>query len=172
MRTAIGPCLSWMLLTVNFAPRLFAASAVPSEPVGAEPDSARRAGLHVALETFALAFRRADIDALDTLLTDDYVHTNGGSGAVLDRRQWLDYMRSRRGDLQSGKLRVDRYESSAVTIRWYATTAVVSSEVTSEGSQNGTPFISRLRVTQVWVHTGERWRRAAFHDSPMTPGGP
>jgi hypothetical protein len=138
----------------------------------ADPDSTRRAALHAALEAFTLAFRHADAEALDTLLTADYLHTNGGSGAVLDRSQWLDYVRSRRGDLQRGKLRVDRHQTSAVTIRWYPSAAVVSSQVTSEGIQSGVPFTSRVRVTQVWIQTGERWRRAAFHDSPIPRGGP
>lgn len=135
-----------------------------------EPDSAQRAALHVALQAFSLAFRRGDAETLDTLLTADYVHINGGSGTVLDRTQWLDYVRSRRADLQSGKLRVDRYETSAVSIRWYPAAAVVSSQVTSEGTQNGVSFATRLQVTQIWIRVGERWRRAAFHDSPIPPG--
>jgi hypothetical protein len=137
----------------------------------AEPDSARQAALHAALQAFGRAFRHADAAALDSLLTADYLHTNGGSGAVLDRTRWLDYVRSRRADLRSGNLRVDRYETSAVTVRWYPSTAVVSNEVVSEGIQNGAPFASRLRVTQVWVEAGGRWRRAAFHDSSIPPSG-
>jgi hypothetical protein len=138
----------------------------------AEPDSARQAALRAALEAFSRAFRHADAAALDTLLTAEYLHTNGGSGAVLDRTRWLDYVRNRRADLRGGKLRVDRYETSAVTVRWHQSTAVVSSEIVSEGIQNGAPFASRLRVTQVWIHSGGRWQRAAFHDTPIPPGGP
>jgi len=135
-----------------------------------EPDSSQRAALHAALQVLSVAFQEGDAETLDTLLTTDYVHTNGGSGTVLDRTQWLDYVRSRRADLERGMLRVDRYETSAVSIRWYQAAAVVSSQVTSEGTQNGVSFATRLRVTQVWIRVGRRWRRAAFHDSPIPPG--
>jgi hypothetical protein len=140
--------------------------------IASEPDSARRAALDASLQAFTRAFRNADAHALDTLLAADYVHTNGGSGAVLDRKQWLEYVRTRRADLRNGKLRLDRYDISEVTIRWHPASAVVSSQVTTEGEQNGVPFTSRLRVTQVWILVGERWRRAAFHDSPLPPAQP
>jgi ketosteroid isomerase-like protein len=135
--------------------------------VGTEPDSLRRLELERALAAFSAAFLQADASALDFLLTDDYVHTNGGSGGVLDKARWLGYIRTRRAELASGRLRVDRYESSDVTIRWHGDAAVVSSQVESEGTRDGRPFATRLQVTQVWVRSGGQWRRAAFHDSPL-----
>jgi Domain of unknown function (DUF4440) len=136
---------------------------------GTEPDSLHRLALERALDAFSAAFLRAEEKALDTLLTDDYVHTNGGTGSVLDKARWLEYIRTRRAELASGRLRVDRYESTDVTIRWHGDAAVVSSQVVSEGSRDGRPFAARLQVTQVWVRSGGKWRRAAFHDSPL-PG--
>jgi ketosteroid isomerase-like protein len=134
--------------------------------LGTEPDSLHRLALERALGAFNAAFLRADEQALDTLLADDYVHTNGGTGSVLDKARWLEYIRARRAELASGRLRVERYESSEVTIRWHDDAAVVSSQVVSNGSRDGKPFATRLRVTQVWVRSGGQWRRAAFHDSP------
>jgi Domain of unknown function (DUF4440) len=137
--------------------------------LGTEPDSLRRLALERALNAFSAAFLLADEKALDTLLADDYVHTNGGTGSVLDKARWLEYIRKRRAELASGRLRVDRYQSTDVTIRWHGDAAVVSSQVESEGSRDGQPFATRLQVTQVWVRSGGQWRRAAFHDSPL-PG--
>jgi Domain of unknown function (DUF4440) len=135
----------------------------------AEPDSLQRLALERALVAFNAAFARGDAPALDTLLTGDYLHTNGGTGSVLDKSRWLEYIRARRTELASGRLRVTRYEASAVTIRWHGAAAVVGCRVVSEGSRDGTPFAARLQVTQFWVRSGGQWRRAAFHDSPI-PG--
>ena len=135
----------------------------------AEPDSLTRVALEAALETFNAAFLSADAKGLDTLLVTDYLHTNGGTGAVLDKTGWLEYIRHRRAELQSGRLQVERHESAGVTIRWYPDAAVVNSQVISQGKRDGEPFLTRLRVTQVWVLTDHGWRRAAFHDSPI-PG--
>jgi len=131
------------------------------------PDSLHRLALQRALESFSVAFRQADAETLDTLLVDAYLHTNGATGTVLDKPKWLDYIRRRRADLQSGRLRVDRYETLEPAIRWYPSAAVVSSQVASEGLQDGVPFSSRLQITQVWIRVGDQWRRAGFHDSPI-----
>lgn len=134
-----------------------------------EPDSLSRLALERALDAFGDAFLSADAEGLDTLLMPEYLHTNGGSGTVLDKAAWLDFVRSRRAELARGRLRVDRYETSSVTIRRHGDAAVVSSRVLSEGVRDGTPYASRLQVTQLWVRTDGRWRRAAFHDSPLPP---
>jgi hypothetical protein len=152
--------LAWVSATSASPP-----PGAPSE----RPDSARRIALRQALDSFSAAFVRADAEALDRLLASDYVHTNGGTGTVLDRARWLDYVRRRHADLRSGRTQVERYEWVGTTIRWHPVTAVVSGQVVSEGTQDGIPFTSRLQVTQVWIRVGERWLRAAFHDSPV-PG--
>lgn len=156
-----------MLLALLLAVGAATTDGAPPSPGPVEPDTAHRAILHAALEAFGGAFRAGDADALDSLLADDYVHTNGGSGTVLDKRQWLDYVRQRGLDLEQGRLRVDRYDTSNVVVRWHPAAAVVSSQVTSEGVQSGRAFVSRLQVTQIWVWQANRWRRAAFHDSPL-----
>jgi hypothetical protein len=155
--------LALMLVWVTATPGLLPLRA----PSCAEPDSATRAALASALRSFSAAFLKADAEALDTFLVTDYLHTNGGTGTVLDKTRWLDYIRTRRAALQRGHLRVDRYELVGTAITSYPGTAIVSSQVVTEGLQNSIPFASRLQVTQVWVRTGERWRRAAFHDSPI-----
>ena len=96
--------------------------------------------------SFNAASLRAHAEILDTLSTEDYI--------------------------ASGRLRVDRYESSAVTIRWHGDSAAVSSQVVSDGSCDGKPFATRLRVSQVWVRSDGLWRRAAFHDSPLAAPWP
>jgi hypothetical protein len=130
-------------------------------------DSTARTELVQALADFRDAFAKADAAALDRLLADDYVHTNGGSGQVLDRAAWLGYVRSRRAELDSGILRIEEYRSSEPVIRLLGTVAVVTHEVTTAGERKGQRFRSRVQVTQMWSREGGRWRRAAFHDSPL-----
>lgn len=154
------------MLALLLACAASAADCSPPRRYQTEPDSAARASLILALQAFGAAFQAADAEALDTLLAPDYVHTNGGSGSVLDRSRWLDYIRSRRADLRSGRLRVERYEIAGTAIRWFPHMAVVTNRVTTAGTANGVPFSSRLQVTQIWIRGGSRWRRAAFHDSP------
>ena len=127
----------------------------------------RGQSLETTLRAVNRAFVEADSGALDTLLAPGYVHTNGVSGSVLDRGTWLAYIRDRREELRSGRLRVDRYETPEATIRWHPGGAVVSNRVMSEGTRDGVRFTSRLQVTQIWVRLDGRWRRAAFHDSPI-----
>ena len=129
----------------------------------------------VALKNVELTIERGEIFALlgpngagkTTLINVICGLVNGSTGSVLDKTRWLAYIRTRRTELASGRLQVSRYESSAVTFRWHGDAAVVGSQVVSEGSRDGNPFTTRLQVTQVWVRSGDQWRRAAFHDSPV-----
>jgi ketosteroid isomerase-like protein len=160
-----------MTRRLALATMLVGLSGLQGTLVAAEPDTTSRAALHAALRDFSRAFAAADAAVLDTLLAADYLHTNGASGSTLTKAQWLDYIRSRSADLAAGRLELVRYETDEVVIRWHAETALVSSRVVAEGRQNGTAFTTRLRVTQVWVRSTGRWRRAAFHDSPIPPAG-
>ncbi len=148
--------LALMLVWVTATPGLLPLRA----PSCAEPDSATRAALASALRSFSAAFLKADAEALDTFLVTDYLHTNGGTGTVLDKTRWLDYIRTRRAALQRGHLRVDRYELVGTAITSYPGTAIVSSQVVTEGLQNSIPFASRLQVTQVWLSRRPKVRRA------------
>jgi ketosteroid isomerase-like protein/catechol 2,3-dioxygenase-like lactoylglutathione lyase family enzyme len=124
-----------------------------------------------AVAAFGRAFREADMSALQTLLTDDYVHVNGGSGNAIDREEWLKWMASRRAEIDSGALVLSRYDVEDVTVRITGKTAVVTAVVHSSGKRNGVSFTSSVRVTNVWVEQAGEWRRAAFHDSALPESG-
>jgi hypothetical protein len=57
------------------------------------------------------------------------------------------------GGLDAGVVRIEEYRSSEPVIRLIV--------------RKGERFRSRVQVTQVWIREGGRWRRAAFHDSPL-----
>jgi hypothetical protein len=116
---------------------------------------------------FGKAFERADAGALASMLTSSYTHTNGGSAPV-DRDRWLQYVRDRAGQLQSGVLRITRYENSDVKVTLVGGTAIVTGLNVTEGvRREGGPFGVKLRFTQTWVLAGNQWLRAAFHDAPV-----
>ena len=120
-----------------------------------------------ALEAFTEAFRTADIEALDQMLTDDYVHTNTGASPI-GKAAWLDWMASRREQLARGDYVMETYELEEPEIALYGTAAVVTGMVHASGTSNNQPFDNRIRVTNLWVYEHGRWRRAAFHDTPAS----
>ncbi len=119
-----------------------------------------------AVERFGRAFAEADAPALDILLTEDYVHTNW-NGAVLGKSAWLDYVRSRRVELESGALRIDAHTTDDLKVRLHGGVAVVTGGNTTRGERAGQAFETRIRFTHVWVKENGSWRRAAFHDSTI-----
>ena len=121
----------------------------------------------MALEDFAKAFRTADIEALDRMLTDEYVHTNAGARPI-DKQSWLRWMASRREELASGDYVVETYELEDLEIVLYGSVAVVTGIVHSSGTSKNQPFDNRIRITNVWVQDAGHWRRAAFHDAPAS----
>jgi len=120
-----------------------------------------------AVEEFSRAFLEADISALETLLTDDYIHVNGSSGSVLNRDAWLKWMKSRRTELDSGQLLINEYRVEDVTVKVYEDVAIVTGVVHSSGTRQGEAFASQVRFTNTWVLFDGTWRRVSFHDSPL-----
>lgn len=135
----------------------------PLEPITSDRETAVRA----AVAEFGQAFKQADVAALESLLTADYVHVNGGSGSVLSRGAWLSWIATRRSELESGALVIRDYDVEDVTVSVRGDNAFVTGVVRSRGSRNGEAFSSNVRFTNVWVSQGGAWRRASFHDSRL-----
>jgi ketosteroid isomerase-like protein len=116
------------------------------------------------LDEFAQAFAQVDTVVLQSLIADDYVHTNL-TGEVLNKAQWLERAQMRRADISAGKFKIDHYSYDDVRIRIYGNTAVVTGQAITTGRQEGKEFKWNLRFTNVWVKREGRWQRVAFHDS-------
>jgi ketosteroid isomerase-like protein len=128
-----------------------------------DPSDAVRA----AVDDFAAAYVAADVQALDALLADPYLHVNGGSGTVIGREDWLAWVATEREALDAGFLVVDQYEIADLTIRMRRDSALLTGVVRTSGTRDGEPFSREIRFTNVWVKEGEEWRRAMFHDSEI-----
>lgn len=103
-----------------------------------------------------------DTAALDELATDDFTLV-GPVGFVLTRAQWL-------GRYTSGAFTTTALELSEVAVRDYGTTAVIVAVHTQQAAHQGNPANGSFRTTHVAVLTGDRWRLAGMHLSPI--GGP
>jgi len=154
-------------------PRTVFAVAVVLQLLLALPDraEAREASgedeVRSAVSDFGRAFVEADVAYLRSHLTEGYVHVNGGSGKVLNRSEWLDWLDTRRAGLASGELVISEYSIGDMVVKLYGETAVVTGVVESRGIHKGKPFTSRIRFTNVWLRLEGEWLRAAFHDSSI-----
>ena len=120
------------------------------------------------VEDFGKAFVKADVETLEAYLTKDYIHTNTGGG-VLDKKMWLKWIRSRREDLNKGKIKIESYVNDEVQVKLYGDdTAIVTGRNTTTGIRDGVAFSTQIRFTHVWIRNGDKWQRAAFHDTRIT----
>ena len=128
--------------------------------------SPNRDDLYRALDSFNLAFEKGDISQLASMITDNYVHTNG-SWRSFGKEKWLGYMRDRKAKIEQGDLIIHSYSTQEVDVQWYGQSAIVTAKITSSGIEDGLAFSKEFRVTNIWVYEGQRWKRAGFHDTPI-----
>ena len=128
------------------------------------PDQETR--LRSSLEKFNNAFIEADTAQLITMLTADYIHTNG-SNAPINRQTWLQYIASRKAAIDQGELRILDYQTSEVQISFLENTAIVNARVDVDQVQNGQHQQNAYRVTHMWKDEYGIWKRAAFHDGKI-----
>lgn len=117
-------------------------------------------------QRWADAERRGDADALDELLTDDFVV--GPLGFVLDRQQYLEPRRN-------GVLKLDAHSWDDAGVRDYGATAITVGVVTQQSTYQGQPApqaSGRFRVTQVAVQRDGRWLLANLQYSGPIPDMP
>ena len=119
-----------------------------------------------ALITFNNAFREGDLQALDSLTTDDYLHTNGNNRAF-DKESWFNYLEGRSKQLSLGTLEITEYELIESEIKLHGSSAIVTGLVITAGRRDGETFTRQFRISNVWVKQDGIWKRAAFHDTPV-----
>jgi hypothetical protein len=148
---------------------LVAVSVIAFNALGASPsdEASRKAELQKAVDTFGRAFLEADVPALGLLLADNYVHVNGTSGNVLNRTDWLDWVASRRAQIDNEELQVTEYRIEDVEAVIHGDTAIVIGTVFSSQVTGGEFTTSRIRFTNTWLYRDAKWLRAAFHDSAL-----
>ena len=139
---------------------------VVSGPTMAE-EIDREGEVRSAVDQFGRAFVEADVPTLESLLSENYVHVNGRSGDVLNRDDWLKWVKSRRTEIEKGELEFCDYRIEDLIIVVDEDTATGVGTVVVCMSRNGSSNTSKLNFANTWLYREGAWRRSAFHDSPL-----
>ena len=142
------------LLALTFA----AITAASAGPAAAEDDQEARAAEREvrALEAaMSEAIVKADLEAFDRLLADDFTHTNQ-SGKFRTKAQWL-------ANHKPGQSSYDAFPVDDLAVRIYGDTAVVTGRSTPKGRDSkGQPIAGQFRFLRVWARRDGRWQAVAF----------
>ncbi|MEU8662312.1 nuclear transport factor 2 family protein [Actinoplanes philippinensis] len=112
---------------------------------------------HRPHQAFDAAELHGDIDALQTLLADDF-KSIGEQGYVLDKEQWI------------GKFAEFSYsvlDSSDVQVSCYDRAAIVRYDQRSRSTWRGQEMALTVRVSQTWIEHGEGWQLAGIQFSSL-----
>ena len=142
-------CCVAVVLLLLMAPRV----AVGDPPVANKADTeelTRLAG------QAGHAYAARDLATLEKITADDYVQIDV-RGGVLNRVQWLDFVKNRRSELT--------VDSADVQVRYYGQAAVVTGHWTYTKKENGINVVTYSRWTSVWTRSPEGWKRHAFQNT-------
>jgi len=116
-------------------------------------------------EAWRTAEMNGDVDAMDKLLSDDYVGITM-SGQVVTKTQQLDRMRRRATVLT-------KIDFQDVKVKLIGSTAIVTSLAEVEGTNEGEPMHGKFRSTRVYTRlpTGV-WKITNFEATRVGPPPP
>ena len=100
---------------------------------------------------------RGDAAALERLWSDD-LEVDVPRMPVMPKTEALAFARS-------GRMRFERYETSAIKVRLYGDTAVVTGRLLRTRTINGKQMDDDWRFTKVYVRQKGQWRVVTFHAS-------
>ncbi len=115
---------------------------------------------------FNQAFKNSNVEKLETMITDNYVHTNGNSKSI-HKNTWITYLHKRNKDIENGNLIVNAYEMSEETVQFYDNVAIVTAKILVSNTKQGNIQENGFRVTNIWVLENDNWKRAGFHDGKI-----
>jgi len=98
---------------------------------------------------------KADVAALDQMLTGDWTITHG-DGTIDTKAKYL-------ADLKSGARKFAFVKQDEFTVRLHGDTAVTAGTTDSQVTYNGQPSGGALRFTRVYIKRGGRWQMIVSH---------
>jgi ketosteroid isomerase-like protein len=102
------------------------------------------------------AYAHRDLPTLERLTADDYVQTDV-RGGVLNRSQWLEFVKNRKTELD--------VESDDVQVSFYGSAAVVRGHWTYTLKGDGKDVTSYSQWTSVWTRYPDGWKRHVFQNT-------
>ncbi len=116
-------------------------------------------------EVWRTAQLNGDVDAMDKLLSDDYVGITM-TGQVVTKMQQLDRMRNR-------NMVLSKIELSDVKVKMIGTTAIVTSLADVDGTNDGEPIHGTFRSTRVYSRLPSgMWKITNFEATRVGPLSP
>ena len=106
------------------------------------------------------AYARRDVAALEQFTAQDYLQTDV-RGGVLNRAEWLEFVRNRRSDLT--------VETDGIEVRFYGEVAVVMGHWTYTLKGAGPDTVSYSRWTSVWMRGSNGCKRHIFQNTYVNP---
>ncbi len=116
------------------------------------------------IEEFNAAFIDGNVDKLESMITDNYLHTNSSS-KVIRKDDWLAYLVKRKNEIESGKLIVKDYKMDETEIEIYDNMAIVTGKISFSTSKLDEQKEHEIRITNIWIKDKDIWKRAGFHDT-------
>ena len=116
------------------------------------------------VEDFNNAFKLGDVETLESMITEDYVHTNSNSKSI-GKAEWVNYLRKRKAALDEGTLKVENYTMDDTEVVIHDDMAIVTGKISFTSIRSGERKDNEIRITNVWVKDGQEWKRAGFHDT-------
>lgn len=115
-------------------------------------DSTAEAELNQLSKTWTDAIMRHDSLALVNLMAEEYTlrNWNGSSMHITKRAAWLDNLFHR--------LRITRFEQTAISAQVYGNVATVTSFYDWAGVFGTSPFDSKGYLTDIWIHRNNKWQ--------------
>lgn len=144
----------------------FYACSSPNTASNLSQSGSSKEALIKALNTFNEAFQKGDIKILESMITENYVHTNGNAKSI-NKRTWLNYLRKREQEINSGELEVLNYQMLEMEIVLHGNVAIVTGKVAVTNKRGEEIQENAYRITNIWVNENGTWKRAGFHDGKI-----
>jgi ketosteroid isomerase-like protein len=157
------PYALMLLLTLGVcAPVILAAPQKNAMPKGQRHESRRE--IDQLEEVWRNAVLKADIGAMSALLADDYMAITP-NGTLQTKDEAL-------ANLRSGATRITTLEVSDRRVRFYGTTALVTSQAEVSGKNVMGDFSGTFRYTRVYVRNAQgKWKVVSFEASRIREPG-
>lgn len=110
---------------------------------------------------FFAALIAGDAQALDCILTEDFILIDVMSGSEITKPDFLAF-------IGSGQIKFESIEPDENRVRLYQTTAIVTGRTQMKGKLGDTPFAASSRYTHVFVDQRREWRLATAQGTPIS----
>lgn len=130
------------------------------------PNINQKIELEKAIERFNTAFAESQTEILESMLTENYRHTNSSNKAI-DKQSWLSYISRRNRKIINGELQVLEYSMDDLEIQMHGSSAHITGRITTKTSKIGIISENQYRVTHLWILENDQWKRAGFHDAKI-----